>query len=101
MISSLRGINFKTFSEPLFHLEDVFAASDGSIFLLTGSTGIVYYLENFNSSITKNENYATRQIYKLTEFNGKILGANSSGLVIFKKESKSFWKFKKTKTSMC
>jgi len=89
----------RTFSTALFHLEDIFSASNGSIYLLTGSTGIVYYLEDFNAEIIKNENYATRQIYKLEEFNGEIIGSNSSGLVLFKEESKSFWKYRETKTT--
>jgi len=65
------------------HLENVFVASDGKIFILTGASGIIYYFENFNAKPKIIKNTLTALVYQLTEFDGMIVGGNSTGIVFF------------------
>jgi len=90
--NSLRIKKHKKIKNVLFHLNDIFISEKNEIFLLTGSTGIVYYLKDINSEIIKIENSETSLISQLVNFEGKIIGANSSGLVAFKENS--FVKYK-------
>ncbi len=89
---TLRQKKSKIFKTELFHLNDIFISSKNEIFLLSGNSGIIYYLKNFKSDILKIENSETSLISQLIEFNDKIIGANNTGLVIFK--NKTFQKFK-------
>ena len=82
--NTLRIKKHKKFKNVLFHLNDIFVSENNEIFLLTGSAGIVYYLKDFNSDLVKLENSETSLISQLINFEGKTIGANSSGLVIFK-----------------
>jgi ligand-binding sensor domain-containing protein/serine phosphatase RsbU (regulator of sigma subunit)/ABC-type amino acid transport substrate-binding protein len=86
-VNTLKIKKTRKFTNPLFHLEDVFISSKGEIFLLTGINGIVYYLKNFDSEPVAIENHATRLIYQIREIDGKIYGGNSTGLVIFTHDS--------------
>jgi len=81
--NTLKIKKHKKFKNVLFHLNDIFISDKNEIFLLTGSTGIVYYLKNFNTNLIKIENSETSLISQLINFEGKIIGANSSGLVSF------------------
>jgi len=74
----------KIFKNVLFHLDDIFISKQNEIFLLTGNAGIVYYLKDIKSELVKIENSQTILISQLVEFENKIIGANNSGLVIFK-----------------
>ncbi|MCF6367126.1 MAG: transporter substrate-binding domain-containing protein [Bacteroidales bacterium] len=89
---SLRIKKHKKFKNSLFHLNDIFISKNNEIFLLTGNSGIVYYLKNFNSELLKIENPETALISQLVEFENKIIGANNTGLVIF--QDTTFNKFK-------
>ncbi len=80
---SLKIIKTKKFKNPLFHLNDIYITSNNSIFLLTGSAGIVYYLKDFNSELVLIENKNTTLLTQLTEYNHKIIGTNNTGLVVF------------------
>ena len=90
--NNLRIKKHKKFKNLLFHLNDIFISDKNEIFLLTGNTGIVYYLKDINSDIVKLENSETSLISQLVNFKGKIIGANSSGLVVF--NGKTFVKYK-------
>ncbi len=89
---TLKVLKSKKFKSTLFHLEDIFITKNGEIFLLTGSSGIVYYLKNFKSDIVTIENINTSLLSQLTEYDNKIIGANNTGLVIF--DSITFKPFK-------
>jgi serine phosphatase RsbU (regulator of sigma subunit)/ligand-binding sensor domain-containing protein/ABC-type amino acid transport substrate-binding protein len=78
----------KTFKVPLFYLNDIFVSKNNQIFLLTGSLGIVYYLETFDSEPIKLENPSTVLVTQINEYNGIIIGANNTGLVKF--ENRTF-----------
>ena len=80
---TLRIKKHKTFKNTLFHLNDIFVSDKNEIFLLTGNSGIVYYLKNFKAELIKIENSETALISQLVEFENKIIGANNTGLVIF------------------
>ncbi len=71
------------FEKEIPHIENVFVASDGKIFILTGSAGMVYYFENFDAEPKIIKNTLTALIYQLTEFDGMIVGGNSTGIVFF------------------
>jgi ligand-binding sensor domain-containing protein/serine phosphatase RsbU (regulator of sigma subunit)/ABC-type amino acid transport substrate-binding protein len=77
----------RTFKTGLFHLNDIFISNKNEIFLLTGNTGIVYYLKDFNSEIVKIENSETSLISQLINYENKIIGANNKGLVVFSNET--------------
>ncbi len=80
---TLKVIRSKTFKNSLFHLNDIFISSQDEIFLLTGSSGIVYYLKDFDSDLITIENTNTSLLTQLTEYKNKIIGANNTGLVVF------------------
>lgn len=84
---SLRVKRQRSFNTDLFHLSDMYVSSKDEIFLLTGSTGIIYYLKDFQSEPEKLENANTLLISQLIEYENKVIGANNSGLVYFNSNS--------------
>ncbi len=71
------------FKNELPQVEKVFISSNGQIFILTGSSGVIYYLKNFNAEPVKLESPLTAFVYQLTEYDGLIVGGNSTGLIYF------------------
>ncbi|MCD4793829.1 MAG: transporter substrate-binding domain-containing protein [Bacteroidales bacterium] len=85
---TLRVKKEKKFKNTLFHLNDIFVTKNDEIFLMTGNTGIVYYLKDIKSDPIKIENPETILLSQIVEFGDMIIGANNSGLVVF--DSSSF-----------
>jgi serine phosphatase RsbU (regulator of sigma subunit) len=83
-VETLKIIKQRKFDTKLFYLEDIYISFRNEIFLLSGNNGAVYYLKNFDEKVINIENSATSLVTQLTEFDGVIIGANNSGLVIFK-----------------
>ena len=94
-LNTLKLLNSKMFDSKLFYLKDIFISSKGEVFLLTGSSGIVYYMKSFDSQVVTIENNYTSLISQIIEFDGKIIGTNNSGLVVF--EDTKFTKLINTK----
>jgi ligand-binding sensor domain-containing protein len=63
--------------------ENVFAASSGEIFLLTGINGVIYYFPYMGAEPVELKNRFTANIYQLLEYHGKVVGGNSTGFVAF------------------
>ncbi|RPI42993.1 MAG: hypothetical protein EHM46_04555, partial [Bacteroidetes bacterium] len=64
-------------------LEDIFVTGKGEIFLLTGLEGAVYYLSDFNSEPVRFKNSFTTDLFNLVELNGRVIGGNNNGFVVF------------------
>ncbi len=91
---TLKVIKHKQFTNTLLHLKDIYISPRNEIFILTGVNGVVYYFKNFDAEVLPIENHASRLVHQLEEYKGYTIGANSTGLVIFKNES--FWSLKDT-----
>ena len=79
-------IKEKKFSDQLENLENIFISKKGEIFLLTGLSGNIYYLKDFNAEPELIQNSATSSVYQLAEYEGKIYGGNNSGIILFDKD---------------
>ncbi len=55
----------------------------GTIFLLTGINGVIYYFPDFHSKPVQLKNRYTANIFQLIELDGQIIGGNSAGFVAF------------------
>ncbi len=84
----------RTFESALLHLDDIFISPDEEIFLLSGVNGVIYYFAKFDAEPLPIENHASRMVHQLESFRGYTIGANSTGLVVFKNES--FWQLENT-----
>jgi len=84
----------RKFANPLLHLKDIYISPANEIFLLSGVNGVVYYFANFDAEPMPVENHASRLVLQLEDFRGYTIGANSTGLVVFKNES--FWQLRNT-----
>ena len=63
--------------------ESVFVTGSGEIFLLTGINGIIYYFSGFHSAPLQLKNRYTANIFQLIELDGRVIGGNSTGFVVF------------------
>ena len=84
------------FKKLLFSFSDIFISNDNKIFLPSGEKGIIYVLNSIDSEPIMIDNYATRHIFQLENFGDKIIGGNSSGLIIFEDETFKIYKNLKT-----
>ena len=75
------------FSQIAQSLENIFVTSRGEIFLLTGINGIIYYFPDFHSKPLQLKNRFTSNIFQLIELNDRVIGGNSSGVVVFNGET--------------
>jgi serine phosphatase RsbU (regulator of sigma subunit) len=80
---SKRIIRKNLFANPLHYLESIFITSNNQIFLLSGLSGIIYYLKDFNSVPLTLSNLSTSMVQQLVEFDDIIIGGNNTGLVYF------------------
>ncbi len=80
---NLEILRHTPFSQVSLTLENIFVTSKGEIFLLTGISGIIYYFPDFYSQPVVLKNKYTSNIFQLIEFDGRIIGGNSSGFVTF------------------
>jgi ligand-binding sensor domain-containing protein/serine phosphatase RsbU (regulator of sigma subunit)/membrane-bound lytic murein transglycosylase MltF len=80
---SLEIVKHKPFIQIAHSVENLFVTSKGEIFLLTGINGIIYYYPNFYSKPRELKNKYTANIFQLIEMDGKVIGGNNSGFVIF------------------
>ncbi len=71
------------FGQVTHSLENVFAASSGEIFLMTGISGVIYYFPYMGADPVELKNRFTANIYQLLEYHGKVVGGNSTGFVAF------------------
>ena len=81
---TLKVLKEVKFDQPLIHPEKIFVSSKDEIFILTGINGIIYYMKDANAEIKRIENQATQSVTQLMEFDGKIIGAGSNGIITFK-----------------
>lgn len=81
--TSLEIVKHKPFTQVAHSVENLFVTSKGEIFLLTGINGIIYYYPNFHSKPLELKNKYTANIFQLIEMDGKVIGGNNSGFVIF------------------
>jgi len=80
---NLKVIRQSAFNQLTLSLENIFISSRGEIFLLTGINGIIYYCRDFYSQPVPLKNRFTSNIFQLIEYEGNIIGGNSSGIVRF------------------
>jgi ligand-binding sensor domain-containing protein/serine phosphatase RsbU (regulator of sigma subunit)/ABC-type amino acid transport substrate-binding protein len=80
---TLEIIRHTIFNQIAYSPEGVFVTSKGEIFLLTGINGIIYYFPTFNSSPVQLKNKYTANIFQLIELEGRVIGGNSAGFVVF------------------
>jgi len=71
------------FKNPLRYIEKVFISSNNEIFILTGLSGIIYYLKDFKSEPQTLSNLSTALVYQLVEYDDMVIGGNNTGLVYF------------------
>ncbi len=79
----LNVLDYNKFEKEIPHIEDIYIASDGKIFILTGSDGVVYYFENFEATPKMIKNTLTALVYQLSEFGDLIVGGSSKGIIYF------------------
>jgi ligand-binding sensor domain-containing protein/serine phosphatase RsbU (regulator of sigma subunit)/ABC-type amino acid transport substrate-binding protein len=84
--TSLEIVKHKPFSQIAHSVENIFVTSKGEIFLLTGINGIIYYFPDFYSRPRELKNKYTANIFQLIELNGRVIGGNNSGFVVFNGE---------------
>ncbi len=83
-------------------LENLFISANGEYFMLTGKKGIIYYYKSFSAKPVILQNKETASVYQIVEYDGKIIGGNSTGLTIFDGESfRSFEKLDQSVWSLC
>ena len=82
--------NKHLFEQEISHLENIFISSNNEIFLLTGSEGIVYYFKDFDAKVKVLENTFTTLVFQLTEYDGRIIGGNNTGLIYFDGDGQKF-----------
>lgn len=82
-VNTLKLARFSQFPQLPVSIENVFVSSKGEIFLLTGINGTIYYLADFYSLPVQLKNRYTSNIFQLTEYDGKVIGGNNSGIVAF------------------
>jgi len=80
----------QSFKQIAQRVENIFVTSKGEIFLLTGINGVIYYLPDFYSRPYELKNNYTADIFQLIELNGKVIGGNSAGFVVFNGEQFEF-----------
>jgi len=80
---NLRVLRQSAFNQLTLSLENIFISSSGEIFLLTGINGIIYYCKDFYSQPVPLKNRYTSNIFQLIEYEGSVIGGNSSGIVRF------------------
>jgi ligand-binding sensor domain-containing protein/serine phosphatase RsbU (regulator of sigma subunit)/ABC-type amino acid transport substrate-binding protein len=90
--SNLKIVKEKKFKFPLEDIENIFISSRGEIFLLTGISGIVYYMKNLNSDPEVIQSNETNNISHMLEANGEIYAGNATGVLKF--ENGQFIQFK-------
>ncbi len=86
-VNSLKVINTVNFEQEIPYIETVFVSSKKQIFILTGETGFVYYMQNFDTEPIAIQNSSTADLYQIVEFKNEIIGANNTGLVVFKENT--------------
>ncbi|MFZ5939661.1 MAG: two-component regulator propeller domain-containing protein [Bacteroidota bacterium] len=80
---NLKILRQSIFNQLTLSLENLYVSTKGEIFLLTGINGIIYYCKDFFSQPIALKNRYTSNIFQLIEYEGQILGGNSSGIVRF------------------
>jgi hypothetical protein len=80
---TLEIIRHTRFTQITHSVENVFVSSSGEIFLLTGIDGVIYYFSNFKASPVQLKNRYTANLFQLIELEGRIIGGNSTGFVVF------------------
>jgi ligand-binding sensor domain-containing protein/serine phosphatase RsbU (regulator of sigma subunit)/ABC-type amino acid transport substrate-binding protein len=80
---TLEIVRHTPFNQVAHSIENIFVTSRGEIFLLTGINGIIYYFPDFYSQPIPIKNRYTGNIFQLIELDGRIIGGNSSGFVVF------------------
>jgi len=89
-------------SQVLDGLENLFITKRGEIFVLTGKKGIIYYYSSFDVKPVIYQNKQTTGVYQMIEYQGKILGGSSWGLIQFYGGTfKPFLQLGKTIWSLC
>lgn len=84
---TLEIVRHRIFSQVAHSLENIFVTSGGEIFLLTGTSGIIYYFPDFYSQPLQLKNRFTSNILQLVEMDGRIIGGNNAGVVEFNGET--------------
>ncbi len=64
-------------------LESIFISSEGELFILTGKKGVIYYYPDRNSKPLIYQSKQTASVYQMVEYEGKLIGGSSKGLVQF------------------
>jgi ligand-binding sensor domain-containing protein/serine phosphatase RsbU (regulator of sigma subunit)/ABC-type amino acid transport substrate-binding protein len=80
---TLEIVRHTMFNQIAYSPENVFVTSSGEIFLLTGINGIIYYFPGFHSAPIQLKNRYTANIFQLIELDGRVIGGNSAGFVVF------------------
>ena len=80
---TLKVIRKHTFAKELPQIQKVFVSKNNEIFILTGSSGFIYYFKNFDAQPVKLQNSNTTFVYQLVEYDGLVIGGNSDGLIYF------------------
>ncbi len=84
---NVNSLNIETkikFSTPITYIEAIFVNSKSNIFIMSGDKGEIYFMKNISSNYITLQNKYTTGIYQLIEFQGDVIGANSSGLTLFR-----------------
>lgn len=84
---SLKVMRHNPFSQVAHTIENIFVSSRGEIFLLTGINGIIYYFPQFNAQPIPLKNRYTGNMFQLIELDGKVIGGNTNGFVVFNGET--------------
>ncbi|HEC43015.1 MAG TPA: transporter substrate-binding domain-containing protein [Bacteroides sp.] len=81
--NTLQVVRRRKFSNYLLSIENITVSENGEIFLLTGLSGVVYYMNEFRSDPQVIENKQTTNIYQLIDLHGTIIGGNKDEIVDF------------------
>jgi len=84
---TLEIVRHTLFNQIAHSLENIFVTTSEEIFLLTGINGIIYYFPDFYSQPVQLKNRFTSNIFQLIELDGRIIGGNSTGVVVFNGET--------------
>ena len=82
--NTLEIVRKRIFDQILFSLENIFISSKGEIVLLTGINGAIYYFSDFLAPIVTIMEKRSSNIFQFIEWNGRIIGGISGGMVELK-----------------
>lgn len=80
--NNLEIVNKTPAEVPIPGIQQIFVSSTGQIFLLTGRS-TVYFAPSINDQLQLLANENTVMVNQLIEFDNKIIGGNTNGLIVF------------------